>query len=130
MARHTHPWNRALHVVGVPLAPVLFLYLLVRGRWLEAGAAFVAGYTLQWLGHRIEGNSMWDSLEGMLVKALFRPFRGSPEPPPRRNDGPSHSSPARPASSATSSPSPCGARPPGPRACSRPGGASDLSAPG
>src|SRR5688572_23472633 len=82
MARHTHPWNRALHVVGVPLAPVLFLYLLARGRWLEAAAAFVAGYTLQWLGHRIEGNSMWDSLEGMLVKALVRPFRGSPEPPP------------------------------------------------
>jgi nucleoside-diphosphate-sugar epimerase len=80
MARHTHPWNRALHVVGVPLAPVLFLYLLVRGRWLEAGAAFVAGYTLQWLGHRIEGNSMWDSLEGMLVTALLRPFRGAPRP--------------------------------------------------
>jgi nucleoside-diphosphate-sugar epimerase len=79
MARHTHPWNRALHLVGVPLAPVLFLYLLARGRWLAAGAAFVVGYTLQWLGHRIEGNSMWDSLEGMLVKAVIAPFRGSPE---------------------------------------------------
>ncbi len=82
MARHTNPWNRALHLVGVPLAPVLFLYFLARGRWLEAGAAFVVGYTLQWLGHRIEGNSMWDSLEGKLVKALLRPFRGSPEPAP------------------------------------------------
>lgn len=82
MARHTNPWNRALHLVGVPLAPILFLFLLALGRWLEAGAAFVVGYTLQWLGHRIEGNSMWDSLEGMLVKALLRPFRGSPEPLP------------------------------------------------
>ena len=82
LARHTHPWNRALHVVGVPLAPVLFIYLLARGRWVEAGGAFVAGYTLQWLGHRIEGNSMWDSLEGMLVKVLLTPFRGSPEPGP------------------------------------------------
>jgi nucleoside-diphosphate-sugar epimerase len=82
MARHTDPWNRALHVVGVPLAPVLFVYLLARGRWLEAGAAFAVGYTLQWIGHRIEGNSMWDSLEGMLVKALLSPFRGSPKSSP------------------------------------------------
>ena len=82
MARHTHPWNRALHLVGVPLAPLLFLYLLASGRWLAAGAAFVVGYTLQWLGHRIEGNSMWDSLEGMLVKAVIAPFRGSPESRP------------------------------------------------
>jgi nucleoside-diphosphate-sugar epimerase len=82
MARHTHPWNRALHLVGVPLAPVVFLYLLARGRWPEAGAAFVLGYSLQWLGHRIEGNSMWDSLEGMLVKALLAPFRAAPKSRP------------------------------------------------
>ena len=102
MARHTNPWNRALHLVGVPLAPVLFLYFLARGRWLEAGAAFVLGYTLQWLGHRIEGNSMWDSLEGMLVKALLRPFRGSPEPAPAERR-PSRSSRVARASSATGS---------------------------
>ncbi len=75
MARHTNPWNRALHVVGVPLAPILFLYLLIRGMFLGAAAAFVAGYSLQWIGHRIEGNSMWDSLEGKLVHALGAPFR-------------------------------------------------------
>jgi hypothetical protein len=57
-SRHRHPWNRALHVVGVPLAPIGFLYLLVRGELAAAGAAFVAGYTLQWLGHRIEGNEL------------------------------------------------------------------------
>jgi 2-alkyl-3-oxoalkanoate reductase len=77
MARHTNPWNRALHLVGVPLAPVLVVFFLVRGDWLPAGAAFVLGYGLQWLGHRIEGNSMWDSLEGMLVKAMLKPFRRS-----------------------------------------------------
>lgn len=73
--RHRNPWNRALHVVGVPTAPVLFLYLLVRGRFVESAIAFVVGYTLQWLGHRIEGNSMWDSLEGKFVKAIGAPFR-------------------------------------------------------
>ena len=75
MARHTNPWNRALHLVGVPLAPIAFAYLLVRGRFLPAAGAFAAGYSLQWLGHRIEGNSMRDSLEGALVRALAAPFR-------------------------------------------------------
>ena len=77
MSRHRHPWNRALHVVGVTLAPVLFLVLLVNGRFGAAAAAFVLGYALQWAGHRIEGNSMRDSLEGKLVNALRSPFRAS-----------------------------------------------------
>lgn len=75
MARHRNPWNRGLHLVGVPLAPVFFFVLLATGRFRAAAAAFAAGYSLQWLGHRIEGNSMWDSLEGQLVKALLAPFR-------------------------------------------------------
>jgi hypothetical protein len=69
-ARHTNNWNRALHLVGVPLAPVLVVAFLVTGNFLWAAVAFVLGYTLQWLGHRIEGNSMWDSLEGAVVKRL------------------------------------------------------------
>ena len=83
MARHTNPWNRALHLVGVPLAPILLVYFLIRQEWLLAGAAFVLGYGLQWLGHRIEGNSMWDSLEGMVVKAILAPFRRSPRGGPK-----------------------------------------------
>jgi hypothetical protein len=75
MARHRNPWNRAIHLVGVPLAPLLFLYLLIRRRMAWAAASFVAGYSLQWLGHHIEGNSMWDSLEGKLVRKLGAPFR-------------------------------------------------------
>lgn len=75
MARHTHPWNRAVHLVGVPLAPILFLLFLVTGRFAAAAAAFVAGYGLQWIGHRIEGNSMWDSLEGRFVRLLGAPVR-------------------------------------------------------
>ena len=75
MDRHENPWNRALHLVGVPLAPVAVIVLLALGRWAWAAGAFVAGYTLQWVGHRVEGNSMWDSLEGQLVKALLAPLR-------------------------------------------------------
>ncbi len=75
MTRHENPWNRALHLVGVPLAPIAVVVLLALGRFAWAGAAFVGGYSLQWIGHRIEGNSMWDSLEGQLVKALLAPFR-------------------------------------------------------
>jgi hypothetical protein len=75
MARHRNGWNRALHLVGVPLAPILFVVFLVTGRFWLAGAAFVLGYGLQWIGHRIEGNSMWDSLEGHVVRALTAPVR-------------------------------------------------------
>jgi len=75
MARHRNGWNRALHLVGVPLAPILLVVFLVTGHfWLAAGG-FVLGYGLQWLGHRIEGNSMRDSLEGQVVRVLTAPFR-------------------------------------------------------
>ena len=79
MARHRNSWNRALHLVGIPLAPILVVFLLVSGDWLQAGAAFVIGYGLQWLGHRIEGNSMWDSLEGMVANAVLTPYRRARE---------------------------------------------------
>jgi hypothetical protein len=75
MARHRNGWNRALHLVGVPLAPILLVAFLVTGRFWLAGAAFLLGYSLQWIGHRIEGNSMWDSLEGHVVRALAAPLR-------------------------------------------------------
>jgi hypothetical protein len=74
-SRHTNGWNRALHVIGVPIAPVFFLGFLVTGRFTYALGAFVIGYTLQWIGHRIEGNGMADSLEGKLVAAMVAPFR-------------------------------------------------------
>jgi Protein of unknown function (DUF962) len=67
--RHRNPWNRACHVVGGPLAPVLFLYLLVRGKFVAAALAFVAGYGLQWLGHHIEGSEVG---EWIMLKALTR----------------------------------------------------------
>jgi hypothetical protein len=67
-SRHRHPWNRALHLVGVPLAPCLFLYLLLQQEPAAAATAFVSGYTLQWLGHRIEGNEVG---EWILIRKLI-----------------------------------------------------------
>lgn len=60
MSRHANPWCRALHVLGVPLAPWGAIVLLVSGRFAAAVAALVVGYGLQWLGHHIEGNEMGD----------------------------------------------------------------------
>jgi hypothetical protein len=73
-SRHTNNWNRALHVVGVPLAPFLVLYLLVTGQFLRAAAAFAAGYLLQWIGHTIEGNEVG---EVILIKWIARKLTGA-----------------------------------------------------
>jgi hypothetical protein len=69
LSRHTNNWNRVLHVIGVPLAPFLFLYLLVAGRFIQAAVAFVAGYLLQWIGHSIEGNEVGELI---LAKWIAR----------------------------------------------------------
>ena len=60
MSNHRNPANRALHIVGVPLAPWGGLLLLITGRITAALGALVVGYGLQWIGHRIEGNEMGD----------------------------------------------------------------------
>jgi hypothetical protein len=71
-ARHRNPWNRALHAAGIPLAPVGSTYLLLRRRPRAAARYLVAGYALQWLGHRIEGTEVG---EWMLVRRLWRRAR-------------------------------------------------------
>lgn len=76
-SRHTNNWNRALHVVGVPLAPFLFLYLLATGQLYPAAAAFVAGYLLQWIGHTIEGNEVG---EVILAKWIARKLAAAVTP--------------------------------------------------
>ena len=65
--RHTHPLNRLLHLVGVPLTFVVTAVLVSRQQepWWWAVASFVGGYALQFLGHAIEGN---DAGEVVLVK--------------------------------------------------------------
>lgn len=68
MERHQHPGNIALHVVGLPVTFVVPIVLLIIQQWWWALGAFVAGYTLQFLGHAIEGN---DAGEMILVKKLL-----------------------------------------------------------
>ena len=72
--RHTHPLNRLLHLVGVPLTFVVTTVLVIRVEpWWWSVSSFACGYALQFLGHAIEGN---DAGEVVLVKKwLGRPYR-------------------------------------------------------
>jgi len=72
LSRHRNRANQLLHLVGVPLTFVVSLFCLVRQQWLWAGACFVVGYALQFIGHWLEGN---DAGEVILVKKLLgKPF--------------------------------------------------------
>jgi hypothetical protein len=64
-ARHQHPANIALHVVGLPLTFLVSLWLVQAGAAGWGLTSFVVGYGLQFLGHAIEGN---DAGETVLVK--------------------------------------------------------------
>jgi hypothetical protein len=68
--RHQRPANFILHLLGIPLA-VLGVCLLFTRPWEDwpwGAGAFVLGYLLQYLGHRIEGN---DVGEWAAIKRLF-----------------------------------------------------------
>ncbi|MCH8135155.1 MAG: DUF962 domain-containing protein [Proteobacteria bacterium] len=75
--RHQHPVSLALHVLGIPLtlaAAGVAIVQLRDGRWdlwWRPVLLFVIGYALQWVGHRIEGNTM-----GELI--LFNKLVGLP----------------------------------------------------
>lgn len=71
LERHRHPFNRGVHLIGIPLALVaapLLLLLLPWDEWYWAAAAFVGGYALQWIGHRVEGNDVgeWAAVKRWL----------------------------------------------------------------
>lgn len=57
MARHKTPFNRALHLSGVPGTLVGF-GLLVTGRPFPGLALIAIGFLLQYIGHAIEGSPM------------------------------------------------------------------------
>jgi uncharacterized membrane protein YGL010W len=52
---HTHPWNKVLHGIGIPiiLAGIVLMLLTL---WKIGLALFVVGWILLFAGHRIEGN--------------------------------------------------------------------------
>jgi hypothetical protein len=71
LLRHQNAFNFWIHLIGIPLAfasiPLLFLT-----DWYWAAAAFVGGYFLQWVGHRVEGNDVGELIP--LKKLLGLPY--------------------------------------------------------
>ena len=64
--RHQLPLNFWLHMVGIPLA-LFGLVLLFFEPWWGLGA-LAAGYLLQYIGHRAEGNDVgeWAGIKRLL----------------------------------------------------------------
>jgi hypothetical protein len=81
LERHQHPFNFWIHLLGIPLA-VAGVALLFFVPWYWGVGAFVLGYLLQWIGHRVEGNDV-----GELIP--FKKMLGLPyvEIAPRREKG-------------------------------------------
>ena len=53
-AKHTHPLNKLTHSVGIPLIVISLPMFLFNWHW--ALGLFIFGWTLQFVGHAIEGN--------------------------------------------------------------------------
>jgi hypothetical protein len=54
LARHQHPVSFYLHLAGIPMT-LAALPLAARRRWRRAGRLLGGGYTLQFIGHLVEG---------------------------------------------------------------------------
>jgi Protein of unknown function (DUF962) len=65
--RHQHPFNFAIHLVGIPLA-VAGAVMMGFLPWYWGVPAFVLGYLLQFVGHCVEGNDLG---EWAGIKRLF-----------------------------------------------------------
>ena len=75
LARHQHPFSFSLHLVGIPMT-LLALPALFRHQWRTAARLFGGGYTLQFLGHLVEGNPPGEVLA--LQRAVSRTRRIRP----------------------------------------------------
>ncbi len=67
--RHQLPVNFAVHLVGIPLAFAGLLALVVPDvPWYWGAGGLVAGYLLQYIGHRAEGNDVgeWAAIKRLL----------------------------------------------------------------
>ncbi len=70
LPRHTHPFNRFLHAIGVPLSFIVAPVVAIAGAdWYWHVGCFVSGYVLQFAGHAVEGN---DAGEVVFVKKMLR----------------------------------------------------------
>ncbi|MFP4104653.1 MAG: Mpo1-like protein [Phycisphaerae bacterium] len=68
MSRHRNPANFWIHMAAIPMTFVVPVICLLMQRWWLAGAFFVGGYALQFVGHVVEGNR---SGEEMLLRRIF-----------------------------------------------------------
>jgi len=69
LERHQHPFNRGIHLLGIPLALAGVVTLFVWwDAWYWGLSAFVVGYLLQWAGHLVEGNDLgeWAGVKRLL----------------------------------------------------------------
>jgi hypothetical protein len=66
--RHAHPVNAFLHIFGVPMAFYGFFKLLT-GTPMQGMYLVVAGYVLQYCGHKAQGNEVG---EVTLIKNIWR----------------------------------------------------------
>jgi uncharacterized membrane protein YGL010W len=53
-AKHTHPLNKLMHSIGIPMIVVSLPLFFFNWRW--ALTLFIVGWILQFVGHAIEGN--------------------------------------------------------------------------
>lgn len=72
IARHRHPTNQLLHLVGVPLTFVVSVIFLTRDQNWWALGCFIGGYALQFVGHAIEGNDAGEVV--LFKKILGKPY--------------------------------------------------------
>ena len=82
--RHRHPFNFAIHLVGIPMTLAGITLLFVTD-WYWGVGLFVLGYLFQWIGHRVEGNDVGELIPlkralGLPVVAVI-PREGADRPP-------------------------------------------------
>jgi hypothetical protein len=70
LERHQHPFNRGIHMLGIPLAlgGIVLFFWLPWEEWYWGVSAFIGGYVLQWIGHLVEGNDLgeWAAIKRIL----------------------------------------------------------------
>src|SRR5438128_12640396 len=87
LVRHQHPFNFAIHLIGIPLAVAgIALLFLAPWYWYWGVGAVIIGYLLQWLGHHVEGNDVgeWAGIKrllGLPYVAISPRYQKPAEPP-------------------------------------------------
>lgn len=67
--RHRHPFNFAIHLIGIPMTLVGIALLFVLD-WYWGAGLFVLGYLFQWVGHRVEGNDVGELIPVKMALGL------------------------------------------------------------